>query len=208
VVPISCDVTSLPSIRAAAEQVEKEIGYVDVLINNAGVGGPYQGALYAAETNNIKKVQEILLSNYDDNAGTFATNSISIMGVSAAFLHLLDAGNQRRGWESGEVLRDRARKRDIAKAKEAGVEENDLRTSQIISVTSIAAFNRHVTQGLMYSTSKAAGTHLGKMLSTLLAPWGIRSNVIAPGGKSVHYYSTPFELDSSCDGRLDELNET
>ncbi len=36
---IPCDVTSLPSVEAAAERVESSFGRVDILVNNAGVGG-------------------------------------------------------------------------------------------------------------------------------------------------------------------------
>jgi 3-oxoacyl-[acyl-carrier protein] reductase len=36
---VSCDVTSLGSVEAAARQVEGSFGHVDVLVNNAGVGG-------------------------------------------------------------------------------------------------------------------------------------------------------------------------
>ncbi len=36
---VACDVTSLPSIEAAAERVEASFGRVDILVNNAGVGG-------------------------------------------------------------------------------------------------------------------------------------------------------------------------
>jgi NAD(P)-dependent dehydrogenase (short-subunit alcohol dehydrogenase family) len=96
-------------------------------------------------------------------------------------LHLLDAGNTRRGWESGKLVeggKPRARK------EVEGADESDLRSSQIITVASIAAFNRYVTAGLTYGASKAAAVFLGKTLSSLLSPWGIRSNVICPGGQS------------------------
>jgi 3-oxoacyl-[acyl-carrier protein] reductase len=36
---VECDVTSLPSVEAAAKQVEALFGRVDILVNNAGVGG-------------------------------------------------------------------------------------------------------------------------------------------------------------------------
>lgn len=37
--PISCDVTNLPSIEAVAQHVESSFGRLDILINNAGIGG-------------------------------------------------------------------------------------------------------------------------------------------------------------------------
>jgi NAD(P)-dependent dehydrogenase (short-subunit alcohol dehydrogenase family) len=36
---------------------------------------------------------------------------------------------------------------------------------------------------LAYAGSKAAAVSIGKSLATFLAPWGIRSNIIAPGSK-------------------------
>lgn len=37
--PLECDVTNLRSVEAAAGYVEKTLGRLDVLINNAGIGG-------------------------------------------------------------------------------------------------------------------------------------------------------------------------
>jgi len=36
---VACDVTSLPSVDAAAKHVEASCGHVDILVNNAGIGG-------------------------------------------------------------------------------------------------------------------------------------------------------------------------
>ena len=41
----SCDVASLASVEAAAEQVEASFGRVDILVNNAGIRGP-EGPLH------------------------------------------------------------------------------------------------------------------------------------------------------------------
>lgn len=34
---------------------------------------------------------------------------------------------------------------------------------------------------MSYTLSKAACSHLGRVMANLLVPWGIRSNIIAPG---------------------------
>ena len=70
-----------------------------------------------------------------------------------------------------------------------GIALDDQRSSQIITVASISGLNRRITSGLAYGASKAGAIHLGKMLAHLLAPWGIRSNLINPGGK---FTSTPI----------------
>ncbi|KAG9900976.1 NAD(P)-binding protein, partial [Aureobasidium melanogenum] len=104
----------------------------------------------------------------------FQTNTSAIVAVSAAFLHLLDAGNRKRGWATG-------RREVQERAEGADYDASDPRTSQIITVASIASFNRYLTAGLAYSATKAGAAMLGKALATLLAPFAIRSNVICPG---------------------------
>ncbi|OCK97453.1 NAD(P)-binding protein [Cenococcum geophilum 1.58] len=114
-----------------------------------------------------------------------ATNASSVVGVSAAFLPLLDAANRRRGWEGGRVAaHGHARQRRREGFGEGGVEAvdaDDERLAQIITVASVSSYMRRATAGLAYNGSKAAAAHLGKMLATMLAEWGVRSNVIVPG---------------------------
>lgn len=115
---------------------------------------------------------------------TLITNATSVVAVSASFLPLLSAANARRGWPITKLEPGDVRRRDVAKgASAAGVDAADHRSSQIITTASIAGFNRGITAGVAYSASKAAATHLGKILATLLVPWGVRSNVVAPGSK-------------------------
>lgn len=73
-----------------------------------------------------------------------------------AFLDLLDAGNKKH---------------------------NVPQDSQVLVTSSIAGFSRFVASSFAYSTSKAAATHLVKMLSTTFAQlsFRIRVNLIAPG---------------------------
>jgi NAD(P)-dependent dehydrogenase (short-subunit alcohol dehydrogenase family) len=177
IVPIVCDVTNPFTVTTAVQQIEKDVGYVDVLINNAGISGPDHRQMYNA--NSIHALQAIMLSDWPGWQSTFAINTSSIILVSGQFLHLLDAGNSRRGWVSGK-LKEGGEAR--ARNEIEGVDKDDLRSSQIITVASIAAFNRYVTAGLAYGSSKAGAVSLGKTLSSLLGPWGIRSNVICPGG--------------------------
>ncbi|KAF2147226.1 uncharacterized protein K452DRAFT_348023 [Aplosporella prunicola CBS 121167] len=181
VVPLQCDVTSVESTRSAVQQIEREVGYLDVLINNAGLIGPPNKP--ALEAQNVEELQKVLLTGFEDGSweSTLKVNTASIVAVSASFLLLLDKGNKRRGWQSGKIAPEETRKRSTEGLKDIGVGEDDLRTSQIITTASIASFNRQVTAGLAYSASKAGAVHIGKMLATLLLPWGIRSNVIAPG---------------------------
>lgn len=161
--------------------MEQEVGYVDVLINNAGIQGPDDMPANTAET--IEELQSVLLADPEGWGSTFAINTSAIGMVSAAFLKLLDAGNRRRGWEGGKIPADRARRRENGSLGEKGIALDDQRSSQIITVASISGLNRRITSGVAYGASKAGAIHLSKMLAHLLAPWGIRSNVINPGGK-------------------------
>lgn len=178
VVPVICDVSNPFTVNTAVEQIQNETGYVDVLINNAGISGPDHTGVNSASS--ISELQDIMLSNWPGWATTFAINTTAVVGVSASFLPLLDAANARRGWVTGKLEpggEPRARK------EVEGIDKSDMRTSQIITVASIAAFNRFVTAGLTYGASKAGAVQLAKILASLLGPWGIRSNIIAPGSE-------------------------
>ena len=169
---IQCDVTDPASISTACAQIERHTSYVDVLINNAGIEGPDHKQIKAANT--IKELQAVMLKQWDLWTPTWQTNTAAVIAVSGAFLPLLDAGNTRRGWVEG--------KREVQ--QRVGSYEGDLsdtRTSQIITVSSISSFNREITASLAYTASKSGATLLGKSLANLLAPFGIRSNIICPG---------------------------
>lgn len=121
---MECDVTNPTSVSAVVSQIEQEVGYIDVLINNAGTLGPDQKSMYNAES--IEDLQSILLSNWEGWESTFAINASAIAGVSAAFLKLLDAGNQRRGWQGGKLAAGETRRRETAEQLAAkGIDADD-----------------------------------------------------------------------------------
>ena len=173
VVPVACDVSDGAAVAAAGKKIESQTEYIDVLVNNAGIIGPEHDKLHELKT--IEELSALMLSQQDKWAQTHAINTTSVIIVSGAFLPLLDRGNVRRGWPSGwrtEHIRDTV---------PDGIDPTDERTSQIITVASIASFNREVTAGLAYTSSKAGAMMLGKSMANFLAPFGIRSNIIAPG---------------------------
>lgn len=178
---IPCDVTNLESVGAAVAQIEKETGYVDVLFNNAGVLGPKNSQeIYGVDS--IDKLRDAMVTGWDDWTSTLAINTQSVIGVSASFLPLLEAGNTRRGWAPGRVNGPgNTREQDKSKLASIGADADDDRMAQIITTASVASFCRWVSAGLAYNASKSAAAHMGKMMSTFLSEWGIRSNVIAPG---------------------------
>ncbi|KAI2616630.1 hypothetical protein GGR54DRAFT_649470 [Hypoxylon sp. NC1633] len=150
VVPLQCDVRSIDSVSAVVQHIEKESGYIDVLVNNAGIPNPFFDP-ESADT--IEALQQGLLEAHKGSLNVLDTNLAAIIGTSSAFLHLLQKGNIRR----------------------------DMRTSQIITISSMGGIQRAGLTGLAYTASKAGVVHLGQTLSTMLAPWNIRSNVCIPG---------------------------
>jgi THO complex subunit 3 len=178
---ISCDVTDLDSVRAVVAQIEKDTGYVDVLINNAGVLGPKSGeAIYKAES--IEQLRDAMVTGWDGWASAFAINTQAVIGVSAMFLPLLEAANTRRGFAPGRVTgTGNAREHDKSKLKEVGTTEDDDRMAHIITIASVASYMRWVSAGLAYNASKSAAAHMSKMMATFLSEWAIRVNVVCPG---------------------------
>lgn len=173
--------TDPESIAAAVKKIEAETKHIDVLINNAGITGPDHTGIAKAQS--IQELQEIMQKDWSKWNPTWETNTSAIVAVSAAFLPLLDEGNKRRGWVNGKRTKQE-------RADGVSYDKSDERTSQIITVASISAFNRVVTAGMAYGASKAGAIALGKSLSYHLAPWGIRSNMIAPGSKPASSLAT------------------
>ncbi|TFK48748.1 NAD-P-binding protein [Heliocybe sulcata] len=158
--PIQGDVTSRESLQAVVATLKAKHGYINLLINNSGVDfhdNKPASLLPGAATENIHSLQSRLWDSVPENwAKTFEVNCTAPYFCTVAFLELLDAGNRKGGIE--------------------GV------TSQVITVSSIAGFRRDPNNfSTSYSMSKAAVTHLGKLMANLLKEFMIRSNVIAPG---------------------------
>jgi THO complex subunit 3 len=207
---ISCDVSDLDSMKAAAAQIKKDVGYVDVLINNAGVIGPKNGQeIYKSES--IEQLADAMVSGWDGWQSAMAINTQAVIGVSATFLPLLEAANIRRGWTPGKVTgTGNARQRDTSKLSNLGIDADDDRMAQIITVASVASYMRWVSAGLAYNASKSAAAHLGKMMATFLSEWGIRSNIICPGPyPSEMTASNPLAYGTNQipQGRMGSLND-
>lgn len=98
--------------------------------------------------------QHFLKSTPDSWADTFRTNVGSIFWMSMTFLPLLAKG------------------REVTPGY----------TSQVVNVSSISGYMKGSSNGqFAYASSKAAATHLGRMLATTFAGTKVRVNTIAPG---------------------------
>ncbi|KAI1118229.1 NAD(P)-binding protein [Nemania sp. NC0429] len=153
VVPVTCDVTSVEALKGAVSQIEQEVGFVNLVVCNSGIGGP-AGIRPKPETTLDEFISANLSVPIEEYTSTFAVNASAVWYTAMAFLKLLDAGNAR-----------------------GNVEQK----SQVVAVSSIGGFNKINTGGFAYGQSKAACTHLIKQLSVALPQWDIRANAICPG---------------------------
>lgn len=165
VIPLQCDITSQPSLEAAASQISSETGYVNLVIANAGIMGPSHTALLPRTDDSplgpvtVREVQEHLWNcPIEDLTEVYKVNIAGAIYTAVAFLGLLDEGNKK-----GNVKQ----------------------TSQVLVTSSIGAFNRSwqswLIGGLGYHTSKGAVNHLVNCLASFLVQWKIRVNGLAAG---------------------------
>ncbi|KAG2155883.1 uncharacterized protein EDB93DRAFT_1128658 [Suillus bovinus] len=156
------DVTKKDSIKAGVTRISQEEGKLHILVNNAGQSGPISDELNQPSTTAQKEagpISEYLFNNesFEEWGSLFAINTSSIYFVTIAFLDLLDKGSK-----------------DIDK---------EGFSSSVINITSISGLIKVAQRHFCYNSSKAAGSHLTRMLSTEFALKGInvRVNAIAPG---------------------------
>jgi NAD(P)-dependent dehydrogenase (short-subunit alcohol dehydrogenase family) len=152
VIPLPGDVTSQTSLLEIAAQVGQESAHINLLVANAGIMGPRP-----MKTTSVKEYRaHALQTSIEEFTHTYAVNTASVYYTSLAFLGLLEAGNR---YCEGEFCQ----------------------RSQIIATSSIGGFSRLAGASFAYSSSKAAVTHMMKMMATAFVPFRIRCNVLAPG---------------------------
>lgn len=153
IIPLVGDVTSKDSLRSVVTYIEKDTGYINVVIANSGILGPRTPSI--TPDTSLEEFQATLWDTpFEEYTQTFVVNTSAVYFTIVAFLMLLDAGNKK-----GNVSQ----------------------RSQVIATSSIGGFIRNAPGGYVYAQSKAATTLLLKQLSTTLVPYRIRANVLAPG---------------------------
>lgn len=211
-IPLQCDVTNRGDLLTLVDTIRARHGYIDLLINNAGIArnlyshplpspvgeievqeppSPPDSSPTGSPTPSIKVFQKALWNagSPEDFAETFATNVTAVYYTTVAFLDLLHQGNirQRRATPSSPVVSSSA------------IPRPPHRASQVVSVSSSGSFRLDARiLSPSYTLSKSACTHLGKLLGNLLSPWGIRSNVLAPG-----VWPTDMTTNPTSDFKLD-----
>ncbi|KAI0049425.1 NAD-P-binding protein [Auriscalpium vulgare] len=157
--PLQGDITSRESLLVIVDIIRQRHGYIDLLVNNAGVA---QGIIRKYDhQGDIRSLQDTLwnAASPQDFTDVFDANVTGVYYCTVAFLELLHDGNVRRSRTDPHHV-----------------------TSQVITVSSVAAFRRDDRPySIPYTLSKVASTHMSKMFANILKDWKIRSNVIAPG---------------------------
>ncbi|KAL0574191.1 hypothetical protein V5O48_007757 [Marasmius crinis-equi] len=192
IIPIQGDITIRESLLEIVEVIKDRHGYIDLLVNNAGVArnlyphplpspsqessphesipSPPPSPSCSQKAPSIRSFQAALWDSGspEDFSDTFATNVTAVYYTTVAFLDLLHQGN--------------VRKQPIDLNPLDGTPPLPTHTSQVLSISSSGSFRVDPKiLSMSYTLSKVACTHLGKCMANLLAPWGIRSNVLAPG---------------------------
>ena len=169
--------TSKAQLQTTVDQITKERGYINLLVNNAGMAPPVPQPQPSLEST-IHEVREYYFNSLQnlDHAAIFELNTIAVFNTTFAFLELLDAGNKIDGGQP---------------------------KSQVVTISSAGAFFRG-QDDFIYNSSKAATTHMMKHLATALVPWNIRSNIIAPGCADFPFPPLPPDIHS-CQGDLTQI---
>lgn len=157
-IQVQCDITSQKSLLDAAAEIKKQVGYINLLVANAGIAGPDlpQVAQDASISDIFDAWWQTPLETF---VNTYRVNDAGTFYTVLAFLKLLAAGNEQKNVET---------------------------SSQIIMTASITAFSRQAhNTGFAYATSKAAVMSMMKQFATYLVPHKIRCNAIAPGCESL-----------------------
>ena len=181
IIPIIADVTSKSSLASALDSVKSHgVTELDVVICNSGISGP---AVDTAKISSIEELSKNMLAPAEqDITSTYHVNLTGIHLTVATFLPLLDAANKARPAPSADKpFKPRP---------------------QIITTSSIGALNRRPLGNLSYGPSKAGAMHMTKQLATLLVPYDIRANTIAPG-----FYLSEMTHDMfTAQGKIDTHN--
>jgi len=153
VIPMRGDITSQSDLGAISSQIRSEVGYINVLIANAGMTGPMLKDLKPRHTLS-DFVEHAWNTPMHEFSETYTLNCTALYYTVLAFLELLDEGNKSR-YQGGK--------------------------SQVIATASTASFLRDPRAGYAYLSSKAAVISLIKCFATFCVPWGIRFNAFAAG---------------------------
>lgn len=151
---IAADITRPDDIRAAFDRIERELGPIDILHNNAATKGSDLKAFFAEDEAYALDVwREVMSVNLD-----------------AMFLVAQDVGRRMIARKRGSIVQT---------ASIYGIMGPDERIYD-----GSHYLGQQIRTPAVYSASKAGVIGLTRHLATIWAPHGIRVNAITPGGVS------------------------
>lgn len=176
---VKCDVSSPESVIAMIETVEKQLGPIDVLLNNAAFKSSDLDAFFAPiETSSLDMWQEVM--------------SVNLNGV---FLVAREVGSRMALRGKGSIVQT---------ASIYGLVAPDQRIYK-----NSYYLGRQINTPAVYSASKAGVIGLTKYLATYWGEKGVRVNTLTPGGvksgqneQFIENYSARVPL-----GRMAEAND-
>lgn len=145
------------ALKLAKEMGEREPGGIQLLVNNAGIARDL-GTMFRKngqpDMSDADAISKHFLRSEDEQwAETYKTNVAGQYFMSMAFLPLLAKGTDPDGYRSS-----------------------------IVNVSSISGAMKGSSAGqFAYASSKAAFTHVSRMLATTFKDVHVRVNTIAPG---------------------------
>jgi NAD(P)-dependent dehydrogenase (short-subunit alcohol dehydrogenase family) len=151
-IALQLDVTDRASIATAAERIRKELGRLDVLVNNAAISNTRKGSLSLREYAQISRASNVSI---DEARAVWETNVFGVLAVYQAMLPLL---------------------RESSDARIVNV------SSGVGSLTMNAdpAGPYHKSFGPVYPASKAALNAMTLAMMVELESTGIKVNLVSP----------------------------
>lgn len=170
-IPLVCDVTSKESLQSAVDTITAEVGYINLLVANAGILGPADSYDDFSSGTSVSALRARLFDGVSvaDFTNTLHANTAGAYFTLLAFLELLDAGN-----------RNAVEKGGFGKPAVPGSAAPRVQ-SQVVVTASVGAYSREKRTCPAYAASKAAVAQLAQHAATNLAPYQIRVNTLAPG---------------------------
>lgn len=165
IIPIKGDITSKDSLQAAYDSIASHTKHANLLVANSGIMGPLIRPPAKADGSQptLTEVRDHLWNTpMEEFSNVLNVNITGAFYTVLAFLPLLEAANKN--------LPPSAQPNALPPPK-----------PQVIITSSIAGYIRQIPFSVAYSVSKAATTHLVKMLATTFVPYDIRVNGLAPG---------------------------
>lgn len=149
---LACDITDRAAVNAALDRIERELGPIDILHNNAATKGKDLSAFFAADEDyTLETWREIMAVNLD-----------------AMFLMAQEAGRRMIARRRGSIIQT---------ASIYGILGPDPRIYERSHY-----LDREIRTPAVYSASKAGVIGLTRHLATVWAPHNVRVNSLTPGG--------------------------